>query len=284
MVNYNTFTITSKAISLVYEHTQGVDFEFILVDNGSDQSPAEGFSEQFPNLKLIRSEHNLGFAGANNLGLSIASGPYILLLNPDVWLQSNAIALALNRLRTSNRPTILGIKLTFEDGTTQHTAQPLPSLRMELMFFFRLQKLYSSQNRARKFLGSYFSHDREIEAGWLWGAFLLFHQDALKVFDQHRLPQDFFLYAEDMQWGWIWKNHGYSMLFSPVASAVHLQSQSPNAGREQMMLDHEYALVSQMKGKIYAFLLLLVRMLTFYSVGSQTLKAQAERIRQKLFK
>ncbi len=283
MVNYNTFTTTCRAIESVFTYCTTLDFELILVDNGSEETAPAPFKERFPSLILVESKRNLGFAGGNNLGIQAAKGKYLLLLNPDVILQSDALSLALNRLKSSSRPTILGIKLTYEDGSIQHTAQPLPSLFLEILVCLRFQKLMSASARARYLQGPYVEQEQELEAGWLWGAFLMFERTALQAFDQQRLPEDFFLYGEDMQWCWQWKRKGYTRLYSPVATAIHLQAQSPAPERMQLMLENEYQLVLSMKGWWYAKALFFIRMVTFLSVKSPSLREQALRIRRTIF-
>lgn len=92
IVNYNTKDLTLQCINSVYEKTQGISFEVILVDNASTDGSKEYFQED-NRITYIYSDENLGFGRANNLGLSVASGRNILFLNPDTILVNNAVRL-----------------------------------------------------------------------------------------------------------------------------------------------------------------------------------------------
>ena len=82
IVNYNTKDLTSQCIDSIYEKTQGVRFEIILVDNASTDGSKEVF-EKDTRITYIYSDENLGFGRANNLGAKVAKGKYLFLLNSD---------------------------------------------------------------------------------------------------------------------------------------------------------------------------------------------------------
>lgn len=90
IVTYNTCQMTSECVDSVFEKTQGVDFEVILVDNASKDESKDFFSND-SRIKYVYSEKNLGFGGGNNLGYKYATGDFIFLLNSDTLLVNNAI-------------------------------------------------------------------------------------------------------------------------------------------------------------------------------------------------
>ena len=91
IVNWNVKDLLSKCLESVFTHTGGIRFEVIVVDNGSRDGSAEMIRQEFPQVKLVVSRDNLGFARANNIGIKRAQGRYILLLNPDTELFNNAL-------------------------------------------------------------------------------------------------------------------------------------------------------------------------------------------------
>lgn len=91
LVSYNTRELTINAIRSVYEKTQNVTFEIILVDNDSHDNTVERVEEIFPSVICIKNKENYGFGYANNIGAKIAKGEYIFLLNTDTILINNAI-------------------------------------------------------------------------------------------------------------------------------------------------------------------------------------------------
>lgn len=90
IVTYNTRQMTSECIDSVFEKTQDVDFEVVLVDNASADGSRDFFAKD-SRIKYIYSEKNLGFGGGNNLGYKYATGDFIFLLNSDTLLVNNAI-------------------------------------------------------------------------------------------------------------------------------------------------------------------------------------------------
>ncbi len=97
-VNWNSLDYLLECVASVYEHTHGISFELIVVDNASPEGRIELLNDQFPEVTIVRSEKNVGFAGANNLGFRHSRGQHILLLNPDTKLMEPAINIMLEHL------------------------------------------------------------------------------------------------------------------------------------------------------------------------------------------
>ena len=91
IVNYNTKLLLQNCLDSVYSQTGDIFFEVIVSDNGSTDGSIEMVKVNFPNVILIENNTNLGFGTANNRGLKIAQGKYILYLNSDTVLKNNAV-------------------------------------------------------------------------------------------------------------------------------------------------------------------------------------------------
>lgn len=91
IVNYNTLDLTRNCLKSIYEQTKDINFEVIVSDNGSVDGSIEMIRQDFPQVVLIENNANLGFGAANNRGLKIARGKYILYLNSDTLLQNNVV-------------------------------------------------------------------------------------------------------------------------------------------------------------------------------------------------
>src|SRR5690554_5149363 len=126
IINYNTFELTCKCISSIKTKVHDVGYEIILVDNASVEISADKFLEKFPDIKLIKSDVNLGFAKGNNLGISHARGNYICLINSDASLKSDFDTSAIDLLKNNELGFLTG-KLVFPNGEVQHNCQPFPS-------------------------------------------------------------------------------------------------------------------------------------------------------------
>ena len=133
IVNYNTFELTSAAIRSLRKFVQGLNYEIILVDNASTETDADRFKESNPDIILIKSEKNLGFAGGNNLGIQKASGKAILLMNSDAELLNDAVSICYKNLFSHPSIGITTGRLQYPDGSVQHQCGKFPSVKQPLM-------------------------------------------------------------------------------------------------------------------------------------------------------
>lgn len=264
IINYNTFGLTSACLRSVFQYTQGVSFEVILVDNASTERDPGDFLLEFPSLKLVRSDKNLGFAGGNNLGIQQASGDHLLLLNSDTELKEDSITIALRSFSTNKNIGFVGCRMEYPSGEVQYTARRFRSLSWELMDLFRfVLVLMPAEQRAERMLGKYFRHNRSLVCDWLNGAFLLFERHLLDLFPNKKLDDRFFMYAEDQLWCEQAKEQGLYSYFVADTTIVHVNSGSSSL-RKQLsnrltMFRHELAIMKRRKGfGIYYLLFALV--------------------------
>ena len=253
LINYNTFGLTSACLRSIYAQTKDVGFEVVLVDNASTERDPADFLIEFPEVKLIRSDKNLGFAGGNNLGLQHARGEYLLLLNSDTELTEDSISLAYLEFQKQLNIGFLGCRMTYPDGRIQYTARRFRSIRWELLDLFRFIPLaHGYEARSREMLGKYFKHDLSLDCDWLNGAFLFFERRLLSHFTDGKLDDRFFMYAEDQLWCEQARESGLRNYFFADTTIVHVNSGSSSVRRQlqnrQVMFRHELAIVRRRKG------------------------------------
>lgn len=237
IINYNTKALTTQCIASVYQYTRGLSFEIILVDNNSTETGIEEVQEKWPDIKLLKSQENIGFAGGNNLGIQHARGEYILLLNSDTYLKDNAFLTLLNYIKKDAAIGVVSPRLIFEDGRLQSAAQRFPSIRYKLFEFFRLQKLMPANKSGKILLGSFFKYDQNAEVDWVWGTCFLFPAHVLNKLPAKKLDDTYFMYNEDMQWCMDIKKAGYKIHFCADAEIVHIMGGS-NAAKEKLMKEN----------------------------------------------
>jgi GT2 family glycosyltransferase len=124
IVNYNTAELTVNCIRSIYQKTVDLDFEVILIDNGSNDNTVEIVQKEFQNygnLIIIKNEENFGFAKACNIGAKRASGKYLCFLNTDTVLVNNAFLYMVNLLRKEPKIAVIGPQLLNEDMSIQHS-------------------------------------------------------------------------------------------------------------------------------------------------------------------
>jgi GT2 family glycosyltransferase len=254
IINYNTFQLTTECIRSVIEKTKGVDYEILLFDNASTNCNPADFLKSFPSITLIRSEINGGFAHGNNLGITVAKGKYILLLNSDTILTEDAVSLSVNYLDQHSDTGVLGCRMTFPSGKIQYTARRFRTIRWELLDLFRfLPFMMSYQKRASVMLGKYFRHDENMEADWVNGAFFMFPATLLTKFPGNKLDDRFFMYGEDQLWCWQIKQLGYKARFFAGTTIIHINSGSTAIGKQlnlrKTIRKHELEIIKERKGK-----------------------------------
>ena len=188
--------------------------EVIVVDNASKKDEASIISERFPQVKVIHSNKNLGFAGGNNLGIKEAKGEYILLINNDTYFKDFNIDNLIKRLDFSDRIGIVCPKLRFAWGNNpiQFTGYtPLSSITL--------------RNKAIGFgeedNGQY---DTAHPTPYAHGAAMLIKREALEKVGL--MPECFFLYYEEIDWSMMFNRAGYEIWYDPACTVYHKESQT----------------------------------------------------------
>lgn len=227
IINYNTFQLTSQCIESIKKFTKGADYEIIVVDNASPDENPDRLKGRFPEIRLIKSDTNGGFAKGNNLGISAAQGDIILLLNSDAYFIEETIGPAVERLAGLEDCGALSVKLVYENGDYQSNARRFRSIRNELLDLFRpLLLLLPYSKRAKLMLNQYFRGDFDTICDWISGAFLMIRKETLSKLPNGQLDERFFMYGEDQLWGYQLQQAGLSCYFMHDTTAVHIANAS----------------------------------------------------------
>src|SRR5690606_24555747 len=163
---------------------------------------ASTFLDKFPDIKLVKSDVNLGFAKGNNLGISHSTGEFICLINSDASFKTGPGDSAINLLENNDVGFVTG-KLLFPNGTVQHNCQPFPSGIKIAAQLLRIHKLISKRKRSSTFQSCYFDYNSVGYPDWVWGTFILLKRSTLQYFINNQLPETFFMYCEDIEWSYI---------------------------------------------------------------------------------
>jgi len=254
IINYNTFELTCKCIESVIKHTRHIHYEIILVDNASTECAPELFKKEFPDIILVKSEKNFGFAKGSNLGIKYAGGKYILLLNSDVLFTENSVLKCADKLTSLPYDTaVITCKLIYPDGKIQYQCNRFPGITNQFIELTRLHKLFSGKKRAARFLSSYFPHLSDIYPDWIWGTFFMFKKECLSLLPGNKLNEDYFMYCEDMKWCYDFKKAGKRVYYFAGTSVVHIhyQSYSYNAYKGSNIAVNELDFILKTKGWLY---------------------------------
>ena len=210
-INYNGLKDTCALIKSI---PFSENMEVIVVDNASEQNEASIILNKFPQVKVIRSEKNLGFAGGNNLGIKEAKGKYIFLINNDTIFKEFNVDSLINRLESSPQIGMVCPKIRFEWGTNP----------IQYAGYTPLSKI-TVRNQAIGFgeedKGQY---DTAHSTPYAHGAAMLIQRGAIEKVGL--MPEDYFLYYEEIDWSMMFTRAGYEIWYDPTCTIYHKESQS----------------------------------------------------------
>jgi GT2 family glycosyltransferase len=224
IVNWNTSDLLRDCLTSIYDKAGSVDCEIIVIDNASTDGSVEMVKHDFPQVILLENPDNRGFAAANNQGMAVAKGRYVLLLNSDTVVLDQAIANTVRYADAHPRAGVTGCKVLNPDGTLQPTCFMFPSLLNMLLSSTYLYKLFpKSRFFGREHMTWWDRNDiREVDV--VTGCFMLVRREALDrvgVMDER-----FFMYAEETDWCYRFRKNGWQVMFAPVGEIIHYGGQS----------------------------------------------------------
>ena len=229
IVTFECRTIVGDCLDSL-DVNRGTSTDVILVENASHDGTAELVAQEYPWVTLIENTRNLGFARAVNEALDIASGEYVLLLNPDTIVPPGALAACLDELGRHPEVGMLGCRLVRPDGRLDHACKRgFPTVRTAFYHAVGLSKLFPRSPRFARYTAG---HLREDETGFVDavnGAFMLVRREA--VADVGPLDEQFFLGGEDLDWCRRFWDKGWKILYWPEAKVVHLKGGSSGGRR-----------------------------------------------------
>lgn len=188
--------------------------EVIVVDNASKNQEAETIKKRYPQVKVIKSDKNLGFAGGNNLGIQAAQGKYLFLINNDTIFKDYNIQPLINRLESTPQIGIVCPKIRFAWGKNT----------IQFAGYTILSKI-TIRNRAIGF-GEEDHGQYEIahQTPYAHGAAMLIRRDAIDKVGL--IPECYFLYYEELDWSMMFTHAGYEIWYEPNCTIYHKESQT----------------------------------------------------------
>jgi GT2 family glycosyltransferase len=230
-VNYNSLDYLRPCIAGIYQWTRGISFEIIVVDNGSPKGDVDQLKAEFPDIKIVKSCKNLGFAGANNLGFKHSCGDWVLFLNPDTKLTSPALNVMLDRARTMADLGLAGCRLLNADGSVQTSS--IMNFPRILNSIVQIERLRLRWPRLLG-IGPLFSENpAPIRVEAVSGACMLTKSD---VFEQISMfSEDYFMYSEDVDLCYKADRAGLKNYYLGQASMIHYGGTSSDGERQTSM-------------------------------------------------
>lgn len=232
ILSYNTKELLRNCLeSIKKSKTNGLIIETIVVDNASSDGSPDMVQKEFPWVRLIKSKKNLGFAGGNNLGLKKASGRYILFLNSDTIVSSEAFKKMILFMESDKKIGACTPKtMLFSGGMDPDCHRGFPTLWASICYFSGLERLFPKS----KIFGQYhqfyldLTKAHEIDAGF--GTFMMVRKEVLKKVGDW--DESYFFYGEDLDLFYRIKKAGWKVMFYPESLATHHKGASSGLRRE----------------------------------------------------
>lgn len=232
IVNWNTRDMLLDALSSIYQHPPNHPMQVIVVDNASTDGSAQAVAQQFPQVELIASPHNTGYAEGNNIGIQRAHGDFLLLLNPDVLLPPNGLQTALHTASQEHNLGALGVKLVNPDGTTQRSVRGFPTPFAVLCEALGISRIFPNSRKLAAYRMPWFNYTQPAEVDQPMGTFLLIPKTALQKVGL--LDQQFRIFFNEVDWCYRAKQAGLRILYSPKVEVVHYGGGGTSQAAPQM--------------------------------------------------
>jgi GT2 family glycosyltransferase len=284
ILSYNTRDLLKNCLESISANTHGLDYEVIVVDNGSRDGSREYLrsleqkrfrnieekekSTKFLNfynsifLKVIFNRKNLGFAAGNNVGIKKALGDYILLLNSDTLIKNGALLKLADYMDQHPKVAAVGPRLLNKDGSFQASVGRFPTLPVVFWMLFK-----------EHFGGSEYVRQSPLQEGvvdWVMGAALMIRKE---VFEKvGLLDENIFMYMEEVEWCYRVKKAGFKIHFYPGAQITHLWQGSSRTGRKDPILNIYRGLTYfYRKHRSSTEIIILRLLLKFKAIGAITI-------------
>lgn len=250
IVNYRTCDLLRECLQSIYESRGDFSFQVCVVDNCSQDGSCAMVGEEFPQVQLIESEVNGGYAYANNLGLRalgfaqtsgsaqqcreklLESTPgYALLLNPDTLLPPSALQEMLDFMEAHPEAGVAGPRLVLPDGSIDLACRrSFPSPEISFYRMVGLSKLFPRSRRFGRYNLTYLDPDEVAEVDSVVGAFMLVRAEALRQVGL--LDESFFMYGEDLDWAYRIKKAGWKVYYNSQVTVLHYKRAASRHSRK----------------------------------------------------
>lgn len=248
VISWNTRDLLARCLTSMRPEHEAGRAEVWVVDNGSTDGSPELVEAEYPWVRLICPDENLGFGRAVNLVAEQTTSPWIAPANADVELRADTLS---TLLETGGDGAVGAVapRLIMPDGTTQHSVHPFPSVPLAVVVQSGLASAFTTLGDRLCLEGSWNS-DRSRDVDWAHGAFLLVRRRAFEEVGGFDARQ--WMYAEDLDIGWRLRDAGWRLTYEPAAPIRHEVSaatkQAFTDDREERHIAAAYAWMARRRG------------------------------------
>lgn len=229
IVNYNVRHFLEQCLHSVFKSIGEINAEVFVVDNNSVDGSCHIIREKFPQARLIENKKNTGFSVANNQAIRVASGQYVLLLNPDTVVEEDTFSKVIAFMDQHPEAGGLGVKMIDGKGRfLPESKRGLPTPWVAFYKIFGISTLFPRSKRFGRYHLSYLNKDETHEVDILCGAFMLLRKETLEK--TGLLDETFFMYGEDIDLSYRITKAGYKNYYFAGTTIIHYKGESTKKG------------------------------------------------------
>ncbi len=225
IVNYNVKEFLQNLLDSIYRASRDISAEIIIIDNASDDGSVEMVKEKYPAVILIENSENTGFAKANNMGLKIARGKYLLLLNPDTLVSEDTFTKMFAFFDSYPDAGLATCKMIGSDGNLQPACRrSFPDLWTSFTKVTGLSTLFPKSKLFARYNLTYLDENQTYEVDAISGAFMMMKREVYEKIGG--LDEEFFMYGEDLDWCFRVQKAGYKVYYYHDTQIIHYKGES----------------------------------------------------------
>ena len=225
IVNYNVKEFLQNLLHSAEKASSRISKEIIVIDNASDDGSVDIIKQKFPTVKLIENKNNIGFGSANNQGLKIAQGKYILFINPDCIVSENTFDKMISFFNEHPDCGLAGCKILNSDGSLQLACRrSFPGPWTSFTKVTGLSNLFPGSRIFARYNLTYLDENRTHEVDAVSGSFMMIKRDAYEKVGG--FDDQFFMYGEDLDLCYRVQKAGFKVYYVPDTQIIHYKGES----------------------------------------------------------
>jgi GT2 family glycosyltransferase len=240
--SYNTRRLLHDCLASIYQHTRGIAFEVICIDDNSSDGSAEMVAGDFPGVILIRNAVNRGYVNNTNRGMSLSRARYACHLNSDTRLIGNAFQALVAYMDENPEVAACGPKLLNPDHSVQHCIRHFSGPGVMLLQALNWHKLFPKSRMTDRYYATRFDYTKAQPVDSIGTTAYVVRRSTWEKAGM--LDERFRLYVSDLAYNFMLKRKGYTVHYTPCAEIVHYGSQSVNQDPQVWLGDLHEALIA----------------------------------------
>ena len=271
ILNYNVRYFLELCLKSVQDGIKDIDAEIIVVDNNSSDDSCQMVKDTFPDVRLIENGRNVGFSKGNNQGVALASGEYVLILNPDTVVAEDSIIKLLDFAESKKNIGVVGCKLIDGSGKfLPESKRNIPTLRVSI------KKILGS---SKKYYANHLDENNIGKVDILVGACMLLKKGLYE--DVEGFDEDYFMYGEDIDLSYKFLKLGYENYFFGDTTILHFKGESTL--KDRTYANHFYGAMKVFYKKHFArnvlFDTLVSLVLFFATIFKQDVENETKKVK-----